>query len=242
MRASVRKAFDSMAIEYDELIRLWVPWYDELTKVTANNLTRKIDSPRVLDLGGGTGNLSLAVLERYPQAEIHVVDISSQMVDLCKHKLAEKSDRIYCYAKNFLELSYDSSFFDFIVSQMTIHHLDTQGKKQLFSRVHNWLKPGGVFSYSDIFCGVAPEINDLLISQWQGSSFELGTTQEQWNFFMEHDRQYDKPISLITAFDWLLQAGFNCFDLTWRQSLWSSIVAVKTEVEVLSTNGNYGIN
>ena len=102
MSTSTQKAFDSVAMEYDELIRLWVPWYDELTQITANNLTCNIDSPRVLDLGCGTGNLSLAVLDRYPQAEIHVVDISSQMLDLCKHRLAEKSDRIYCYKKNFI--------------------------------------------------------------------------------------------------------------------------------------------
>jgi len=230
MSKSIEKVFDSVAMEYDKLIRIWVPWYDELTQITTNNLTCNIDSPRILDLGCGTGNLSLAILDRYPQAEIHIVDISSQMVDLCKHKLASKSDRIYCYTKNFLELSYDTSFFDCIVSQITIHHLDTQSKKQLFSCVYNWLKPGGLFSYSDIFCGATPDINEKLIFHWKNCSFELGASQEQWELFMEHDRQYDKPISLITAFDWLRQANFNCFDVTWRQSLWSNIVALKTDI------------
>ncbi|NEQ36886.1 MAG: hypothetical protein F6K40_11600 [Okeania sp. SIO3I5] len=44
---------------------------------------------------------------------------------------------------------------------------------------------------------------------------------------MDHDKQYDKPISLMTAFNWLLEVGFESVDVTWRQSLWSNIVAVK---------------
>ncbi|NEO77370.1 class I SAM-dependent methyltransferase [Moorena sp. SIO4G3] len=229
MSQYTQKAFDLMAMQYDELIRLWVPWYDELIQVTANNLSCKIDSPRVLDLGCGTGNLSSAVLDCHPKAQLHVVDMSSQMVDLCKDKLAKKSDHIYCYKKKFNELSYNSSFFDSIVSQMAIHHLDDESKKELFICIYNWLKPGGLFSYSDIFCGADRDINENFISKWKSCSFELGASQEQWDFFMDHDRLYDKPIPLITAFDWLQQAGFTCFDVTWRQSLWSNIVAVKTE-------------
>ncbi|NEQ36885.1 MAG: class I SAM-dependent methyltransferase [Okeania sp. SIO3I5] len=72
---SVKKAFDSVAMQYDKLIRLWVPWYDELTQITINNLACKTNSPCILDLGCGTGNLSSAILDRYPKAKIHVVDV-----------------------------------------------------------------------------------------------------------------------------------------------------------------------
>jgi len=223
----VKKAFDSVAMQYDKLIRLWVPWYDELTQITINNLACKSNYPCILDLGCGTGNLSSAILDIYPKAEIHVVDVSSQMIDLCKSQLTRKSNQIYYYTKDLSNLDFNESTFDFVMSQITIHQLDSFSKKQLFLNVYKWLKPEGLFSYSDIFCGSTPDINEKLISKWKNISFQLGANIEQWNFFIDHYQQYDRPISLMTAFNWLWEVGFEYVDVTWRQSLWSNIVAVK---------------
>lgn len=61
----IQAEFDSLARQYNQLIRLWVPWYEENLGVTLDNLQNELDAPNILELGGGTGNLSAAVLERY---------------------------------------------------------------------------------------------------------------------------------------------------------------------------------
>ncbi len=154
-------------------------------------------------MGCGTGNISSAILNHYPNAEIHVVDFSSEMIDLCKSRLTTKSNQIYCHTKDFSNLDFNESTFDFVMSQITIHHLDSLSKKKLFLNIHKWLKSGGLFSYSDIFCGSTSDINEKLVSKWKHTSFQLGANIEQLNFFMDHDKKYDKPISLMTALNWL---------------------------------------
>ena len=222
----VQAEFDSLARTYDQLIRLWVPWYDENIAVTLDNLPTQASAPRVLDLGCGTGNLSAALLERYPQAEVHLVDSSNKMINFSKQRFAEEQ-RMHFHEQDFMTLDFGESVFDHIISHITIHHLDDVAKKQLFQRVHEWLMPGGVFSYCDIFRGIRHDIHERHIAQWQKASYKLGATEEQWNHFMYHDQRYDQHTSITATLDWLREAGFVEIDVTWRRSLWSNIVARK---------------
>lgn len=218
--------FDSLAREYNQLIRLWVPWYDEIIGITIDNLPDRSSNPHVLDLGGGTGNLSTALIEQYPQAEVDIVDFSSKMIDFCQQRFAN-NDRVRLYERDFMTLDFAEAAFDSVISNITLHHLDDANKKQLFQNVHKWLKPGGTLSYSDIFRGINNDVHDRYNTQWKTACYELGATDEQWNHFWEHDRRYDRHIPIVAVVNWLREIGFTDIDITWRRSLWANIIARK---------------
>src|SRR5438132_1488236 len=66
--ATASEYFGRMVDRYDSLIRRAVPRYDEMHERLVECLPRA--ASRVLELGCGTGNLTRAVRERYPEDEI----------------------------------------------------------------------------------------------------------------------------------------------------------------------------
>jgi len=108
---------------------------------------------QVLDLGAGTGLELVALFERYPEAHVRVIDISSAMLEQLKNRpFAERLD-IVCgdfFAED-LGCGYDA-----VISSAALHHFDEAEKLLLYRRIWDSLKPGGMFVNSDR-CSATPE-------------------------------------------------------------------------------------
>src|SRR6478672_10208427 len=89
MPTSASGYFGSMAESYDSLIHRAVPRYDEMIARLLDYLPR--DAHRVLELGSGTGNLSLRLAESLPDAALTLVDGSDEMIALVRSRLDETS-------------------------------------------------------------------------------------------------------------------------------------------------------
>src|SRR5262245_14631028 len=76
MTHSVKRHLDVDADAYDAEIRRFIPYYDDML-ATGVELLASLAPPaaHVLDLGGGTGALSAAVLRRLPEARVTVLDV-----------------------------------------------------------------------------------------------------------------------------------------------------------------------
>lgn len=111
---------------YPEMIRADVPRFDELQDRT---LAAVPFAPRrVLELGVGTGETTRRLLERFPDAEVTGLDSSPEMVFRARElgieaRLARMEDPL------------PDGPWDLVVSVLTIHHLDADGKRDLFRRV-----------------------------------------------------------------------------------------------------------
>jgi tRNA (cmo5U34)-methyltransferase len=222
----VQAEFDALSQEYNDLIRLWVPWYDENVKMAIDSLPSEPSEPHVLDLGSGTGNISNAILDRYPKAHVHILDNASEMIKFCRHRFG-KNNRVHIYEQDFMASDFEAASFDHIVAQFTLHHLEGTRRKKLFQKMYNWLKPEGVFVYSGEFWPISKAIERSFYQQWQSTSYELGATPEQWNHFMDHDQRYDIHTPILVVVDWLREAGFVDIDILWRRLMWAIIVARK---------------
>ena len=97
---------------------------------------------RVLDLGAGTGNFSLLVAQRFPQAEIVHVDFDPGMnVRAEEKRLAAGLSNVRIVTRDARALDYENGAFDAVLS---VHALYTMPDPE--ERLHDlrrWLKPGG---------------------------------------------------------------------------------------------------
>jgi putative AdoMet-dependent methyltransferase len=101
----------------------------------------------ILDLGAGTGNLTLR-LQSYKR--IVCVDVSEQMSRIGQEKLSDL-DNIEWFQSDLLEIVDQSvGAFDAIVSTYAIHHLTDAEKEQLFGVIHAALNPNGVAAFGDL--------------------------------------------------------------------------------------------
>jgi tRNA (cmo5U34)-methyltransferase len=111
---------------YEEMIREDVPRYDELQRVTVKAIP--FEPARVLELGVGTGETTKRLLERFPCAQVTGLDSTLEMVFAARElgievRLARMEDPL------------PDGPWDLVISVLTIHHLDADGKRDLFRRV-----------------------------------------------------------------------------------------------------------
>src|SRR5437762_11435529 len=74
---------------YDSERRRLVPCFDEFYATASELVARSFpSSPRILDLGAGTGILSASIVTRVAPARLHLLDTSSDMLQCAATRLA----------------------------------------------------------------------------------------------------------------------------------------------------------
>jgi tRNA (cmo5U34)-methyltransferase len=111
---------------YLDQIRADVPRYDELQEETVAAVP--FAPARVLELGVGTGETTRRLLARFPEARVTGLDSTPQMAFRARElgievRLARIEDPL------------PDGPWDLVISVLTIHHLQADGKRDLFRRI-----------------------------------------------------------------------------------------------------------
>ena len=112
---------------YLELIHSEVPRYDELQAQTIAAIP--FPPKRVLELGFGTAETTNRIWEAYPEARITGLDSSPEMVFKAR-ELGWEEMRL-----GRIEDPLPDGPWDLVISVLAVHHLDADGKRDLFRRV-----------------------------------------------------------------------------------------------------------
>ena len=115
--------------------------YDKLQERVAA-ASAGIGARRILELGTGSGETALLLLERYPNARLVGVGSSAEMLAAAAEALP--GDRVELRLGR-LEDELPLGPFDLVASALAVHHLTGADKASLFRRVAAVLEPGGRF-------------------------------------------------------------------------------------------------
>jgi tRNA (cmo5U34)-methyltransferase len=216
--------FASMAESYDSLIRRAVPRYDEMVARLLDYLPSNARS--VLELGCGTGNLSLELLERLPRSSLTFVDASSEMIELTRSRLdrakAAATPPMNFLVRRFEELDAPAGSFDLVVSSISLHHVED--KARLYTRLRSLIADGGRLCFADQIRG-EPESNHLLNwERWLDFCREGGhCTAEEIESLLQHAAAHDHYTTLTEHTALLSRAGFTEIDCVWRNWMWGIV-------------------
>ena len=98
---------------------------------------------RVLDIGCGTGSLTLLIKRLHPRVEVVGLDPDPKALAIAKRK-AEREGLAVEFALGFSDpLAYPDASFDRVFSSLMFHHLKPDEKKATLREVGRVLKPGG---------------------------------------------------------------------------------------------------
>lgn len=225
----VSRFFDALSDRYDAALERCVPRYREMLWALLDYLPSDIEYRSILELGCGTGNLSDLLVRRFPDALIRFVDLSGDSLEACRRRLGTSSQLVFEH-QDFRALAYRERSFDLVISGIAVHHLESPDKRRLFANVYRWLRPNGIFAYSDQFAGATADLYDNHLRHWKEQAFEAGTTDEEWQMWMEHQTKHDHHESLPAQLDGLRSAGFSVIDCPWRYLLWTVVQARKVAV------------
>ncbi|MFX0202150.1 MAG: class I SAM-dependent methyltransferase [Candidatus Hodarchaeota archaeon] len=139
--------FTEWAVEYDNTVGK-TRRHRALLDLVVNSADVK-NNDRVLDIGCGTGLLSLKFLEK-ADCLIHGIDISHEMLQVFKDKIAKFNfvEKIHCEPKDIEDFYVEGNFFDIIASTITLHHI--RDKYPIIRKIYRLLKPEGKLIIGDI--------------------------------------------------------------------------------------------
>jgi ubiquinone/menaquinone biosynthesis C-methylase UbiE len=109
-----------------------------------------VEVRNLLDLGAGDGIVTSEVMRRQPVASATLTDFSQPFLDKARERFADSSLDVHLVAGDFRETDWHDQVtargpFDVVVSRFAIHHIPDEMKIALYTKVLEWLKPGGMF-------------------------------------------------------------------------------------------------
>lgn len=214
------------AAEYDAFIRRVVPRYDEMIDRLLETLPA---SPqRVLELGSGTGNVSLRLLEAAPGAALTLVDAAPEMLEVTRGRVTERFpaavERTRLVAARFEDLELESAGYDLIVACISLHHVPDPAP--VYRTLRRSLAPGGAFRMADGLSTALPTLHALNLARWHAFWRAPGNLDaNELRSVRDHIEQHDHYFDLATHFRMLAAAGFTNCDCVWRDGLFTVVTA-----------------
>lgn len=149
--------WEEVAEDYDRIFRKDAYYYDILDMITAR--VEAGEGSRILDLGCGTGNVIALLRERFPEAAVYGVDPADNMVGLAADRFRSVKQVEIAKGEG-TKIPYLSEHFDYVVSNLALHHVLPELRLLCAAEIARVLKPGGRLVYSDLFWDVPGDKED----------------------------------------------------------------------------------
>ena len=223
----IKAHFDEEAEQYDGIIRNVIPYYSQIVEAIVNSIPFKRDDEiEVIDLGCGTGTISRAILDLYPNARFTCVDMAPNMLKMAERKLVDAKEVRFINC-DFYKFEFDKKY-DAVVSSLALHHLITDDDKLGFYRkISDSIKPGGIFVNGDVVQASHQWLYDMYmekLKEYMAKSIPLDEIEKTW--VPLHYRE-DNPMAMMKHIELLKEAGFNTMDIVWKYYNFAVYIAMK---------------
>ncbi|HLD16518.1 MAG TPA: class I SAM-dependent methyltransferase [Coxiellaceae bacterium] len=207
----VAEVFHSVAQRYDLMNDLMSLGLHRLWKRFAIHAGLFRPNQRVLDLAGGTGDLTQLIYPLIlPEGEIIMGDINNSMLGIGRDRLLDKGliKNVHCLQLNAESLPFPANTFDRIIMGFGLRNVTHQG--QALHSIHRVLKPGGLAIILEFSKPVLPGLKPLYDAysfKWLPQLGEwFAEDKASYQYLAESIRMHPSQESLKTM---MQQAGFE---------------------------------
>jgi SAM-dependent methyltransferase len=222
MPDSTVSCYEDHAETYDRYQEAVVPGYREMLELVGDACRRYLrPNCRIIDLGCGTGNASLAVLEKLP-AKIFLIDGSQKMVAAAERKIGKTAvgailgRKVANISEEGWSAGHEAGTFDAIISTLVLEHLPFDRYRCAIRESFQLLKPGGWLMAVE---GYDEPHSDML--EWFGEKMEARSRKLDWKFSASIARMRDEKeihyyYSKAEKQKWWREAGFSDVNVLWQ--------------------------
>ncbi len=209
----LKTKFNKGAKSYDRQRTIVIPNLDQLYNIIADLADSNIAAPRILDLGAGTGLLTENIFNKYSRGYFTLIDISEEMLDIARKRFKDNLNFKYILG-DYLKTDIGDSF-DIIVSSLSIHHLEDNDKRIIYSKVYELLNDDGIFLNADQVLAPSSENEYIYQKNWW-EKIETGTLNQDEKDVIIDRMKHDKPATLENNIIWLKNSGFTNVDVFYK--------------------------
>ena len=203
---------------YDVQIRRFIPHYDEMIVTGVEVLAALAPAnSHILDLGGGTGALSSAVLAGLPSSRVTVLDVDADMLAEARRRLAGFGDRASFQQASFLDPLPGA---DAVVASLALHHVhDLESKTALYRAIRDALSPGGLLLNLDAAVSDGTRLSGLVFDRMAERMGDHGISDAEARGHFASWAEEDRYFPLDAELGALREAGFDEVECFWRRGL-----------------------
>ena len=88
----IKRAFDATASRYDGQRKWIIPEMDDYYSAAVWAAECQNPAPAILDIGSGTGLLTALMIQKFPGAQLTLVDLSESMLSVAKERFADRKE------------------------------------------------------------------------------------------------------------------------------------------------------
>lgn len=165
---------------------------DQIHRATANKLPLPADGKvkRILDYGCGMGQFTLALKERFPDAEVWGLDAGGPMVRY-GHMRASALNADVNYVQRLAEDNgFPDGYFDIVTSYIAHHEMPADVTRKVIAEAQRTTRPGGVYYPIDFITGGSKMIPRYMFGRW----WDHRWNNEIWSFEY-HGMNFDDEIA-----------------------------------------------
>ncbi len=182
----------------------------------------------VLDVGCGAGNYTLKLLERLPNLDATLLDLSRPMLDRAAERVGRATaGSVSAVQADVREAAFPDAHFDVILAAAVLHHLRTDAEwKAVFAAFHRWLRPGGSVWVFDLVASELPAVEQLQRDRY-GDYLAAFKDEAYRDHVLAYVEREDTPRPLTYQLGLLRDAGFAAVDVLHANVCFAAFGAAK---------------
>ncbi|MGK5740940.1 class I SAM-dependent methyltransferase [Micromonospora sp. URMC 103] len=207
--------------------------------------------PRLLDLAGGTGTISLRTLARFPGAEVTLVDLDPALLAVAEASLAGRATVVTAdLGRPDWVAALPHREYDAVLTATALHWLPAERLTRLYAEIREVLRPGGILLNADHMPDDAlPELTKRLTARAQArraARYAAGAVLSWSDWWVRagadpalaplvrrrqaiyptgHSPEWNPPVSWHLAA--LADAGYTEVGTLWRGGADAAVAAVR---------------
>jgi tRNA (cmo5U34)-methyltransferase len=199
-----------------------------LDLITAVAAATNPNAAHVLDIGCGAGNYTVKLLQRLPDLNVTLIDLSKPMLDRALQRLSPlTSGNIAAWQGDIRHLVLEPNSFDIILAAAVFHHLREEAEwEAVFGKCYTALKPGGSLWISDLIAHNDPAVQAAMwqrygeyLTQLKGEAY-----RDQVFGYIE---QEDTPRPLLYQLHLLKTVGFRSIEVLHKNAMFAAFGGIK---------------
>ncbi len=183
---------------------------------------------RIVDIGCGAGNYTMKMLQKIPNLDCTLVDLSGRMLEKAHERVSAATEGdITVVHGDFRTAELAAESFDIALAGAVLHHLrDDKDWEHAFAKLYSILKPGGCLMISDLILEDVDVLNEYSRERFADHLEKIGGKEYRVNHLLAVDRE-DTPRTMTYQLELMKRVGFRQVNILHKNACFGSFCGIK---------------